>query len=136
MDEFESMNEMLIACVKASGGSKVIGPILFPDKVKTNKDTSEINTEPAQRWLLNCLDEGRAEKITPDQALLIMRLAREKGKHIGIGYLCESLGYSMPNPIDPADVKARLQIEFIEAVNKLDSIKAKLQTNGVLKAVA
>lgn len=136
MDEFDSMNEMLIACVKACGGSKVIGPILFPDKVKTNKETQEINTEPAQRWLLNCLDESRAEKISPDQALLIMRLAREKGKHIGINYLCASLGYTVPQPIEPADVRAMLQTEFIEAQKNMAALAKRMESIGLLKAVA
>lgn len=136
MSSFETMNEMLIACVKASGGSKVVGPVLFPEKVKTNKDTGEINTEPAQRWLLNCLDEHRAEKITPDQALLIMRLAREKGKHIGISYLCESLGYSVPNPIEPEDVRAQLQTEFIEAQKEMAALAKRMEAIGLLKAVA
>lgn len=136
MDEFDSMNEMLIACVKATGGSKAIGPILFPDKVKTNKQTQEINTEPAQRWLLNCLDEGRPEKLTPDQAFLIMRLAREKGKHIAITYLCESLGYTVPQPIETADVKARLQTEFIEAQKQMATLAKRMESIGLLKAVA
>ena len=131
MSDFESMNEMLIACVKAIGGSKVVGPILFPDKVKIDRATNEILTEPAQRFLLNCLDFNRAEKLSPDQSFLIIQLARDKGIHIGINYICESLGYSIPNPIEPEDEKAELMREFIESQKAMTLLAEKLSHVGL-----
>jgi hypothetical protein len=67
MDEINSINSMLIECVKAAGGSKRVGPLLWPEKPVLD----------AQKLLLACLNEDRPEKLSPDQAFLIERLQRD-----------------------------------------------------------
>lgn len=126
MEHIETLNDALIECVKAAGGSKVVASLLWPEKPM----------QDAQRLLINCFNPDRSEKISPDQTLFILKLAKEHGYHIGLSFICSILGYSRPTPIEPEDEKAQLQKDFIDAVNRLDSIKSKLQTNGMLKAVA
>lgn len=126
MGDIESINDALIACVKAAGGSKEVGSLLWPEKPITE----------SQRLLLSCLNTDRAEKLSPDQAALIMRYAKQKGSHVGIEYLCQSLGYSIPTPIEPEDEKAALQREFIAATKAMTLLSEKLQAKGILKAVA
>lgn len=126
MGEFESFNQLLIDLVKALGGSKKVAPSMWPEKL----------ADEAARLLCDSLNNDRPQKLSPDQAMYILKMARERNFHFGIELINDFLGYSKPTPIQKDDENAVLQRDFIEAVNKLDSIKAKLQTNGVLKAVA
>ena len=100
-----SMNEMLIACIKACGGSKEVGPLLWPDK----------QVDAAQRLLLDCLNDDRPQHLAPDAVLFVMRLARSRGFHDGMLFLAKSLGYAPPVPVQPQDEVADLQRKFIEA---------------------
>lgn len=117
MDGLKSFNDALIDCVKALGGSKEVAPYLFPEK----------DTDVAQRQLLACLNETRPEKLCPDQAMLILKLAKEKGCHIGIEFLCAKLNYSKPNPIEPKDEMAELQRHFIESTKTLVEMAARIE---------
>lgn len=117
MSEAESFNYALIECVKAAGGSKKVGPLLFPEKT----------IDLAQRLLLACLNDDRPEKLSPDQALFIMRLAKDNGCHVGIEYVCHSLSYSQPTPIEPKDETAQLQKEFIEASKMMSKIAERIE---------
>jgi hypothetical protein len=109
--EFESINEALIACVKACGGSKTVGAVLWPD----------LAPDQAQRKLLNALDENRPENLKPSQVMLIFRLSRDKGFHDGIAYLLDGLHYSPTTPIQPKDQAAELMRQVIEGQKILAS---------------
>lgn len=98
MAEFDSINEALIACVKACGGSKQVGHKLWPEKTM----------EAAQRHLLACLNEDKPERLNPEQFALLMRMGHERGFHGVMEFLCESIGYAPPVPIDPRDELAEL----------------------------
>lgn len=89
----DAINDAVIACVKACGGSKTVGVTLWPAK----------GIEAAQRHLLSCLNPDRAEKLGPDEVLHIARLAREKGCHAYMEHLAHSLGYAPPVPTEPRD---------------------------------
>lgn len=96
--EFESINEALIACTKACGGSKTVGAALWPD----------VAPEQAQRKLLAALDDTRPEKLAPSQAMFVLRMARDKGYHLGMAYMLAELGYAPTTPIEPVDQIADL----------------------------
>ena len=102
----DSLNEALVACVKAAGGSANVGPKLWPEKQR----------EAAQRLLLDCLNDERPAKLSPEQVLLVLRLAREKGFHGGINFIAADLGYGVPAPLDPRDEAADLMRQYIESV--------------------
>ena len=102
----ESLNRVLIECVRAAGGSAMVGPKLWPEK----------NPEAAQRVLLDCLNEERSAKLSPEQVLLILRMARARGFHGGMIFICADLGYTMPAPIEPRDEVADLMRAFNESV--------------------
>jgi len=123
MDEVNSINSMLIECVKAAGGSKIVGPILWPEK----------SVNEAQKLLLSCLNEDRPEKLSPDQAFLIERLAKEAGSHVAIEYRCKALSYSIPTPIEPQDEMAELMKSFIKSQQELSVVAAKINGLGVGK---
>lgn len=124
--QLETFNDALIECVKSAGGSKVVASILWPEKPM----------QQAQQLLLACLNTDRAEKLNPEQALFIIKLAKDAGVHVGIDFICSSLSYTKPQPIQPEDEKAQLQREFIEAQKAFAQLSKRMETVGLLKAVA
>lgn len=122
-EHFESITEALIACVKASGGSKTVGAAIWPD----------VAPDQAQHKLLNALDDSRPEKIAPSQMMMILRLARAKGYHAGIEFICSVLGYTTPSPVQPKDEEADLMRQFnssVEAMQQMMSRLAQLRGDG------
>jgi hypothetical protein len=117
MSEFETLTDCLIECVKAAGGSKQVGHLVWPEKT----------VDAAQRHLLNCLNEGKAERLTPDQVLLIARLARERGCHAYMQHLADVLSYSEPAPVEPKDEADELRRQFIESTRALTAMAEKIE---------
>ncbi len=126
----ESLNGALVECVKAAGGSANVGPKLWPEKSR----------EAAQRLLLDCLNEDRPAKLSPEQVLLILRLSRERGFHGGIAYVLESLHYGPTTPIEPKDEAADLMRQVMENQRllaiQLERLTALQPQTHQLKAVA
>lgn len=124
--EFDSINEALIACVKACGGSKQVGHKLWPEKT----------VEAAQRHMLACLNEDKAERLSPEQLVLLMRLGHSKGFHGVMAFLACDVGYSEPTPTDPRDEVAELLRESNELRSQLIATSEKLhrlfEVNGGL----
>lgn len=103
----DTLTQVLIDCVRAAGGSAIVGPKIWPEKL----------AETAQRQLLDCLNDDRPAKLSPDQVLLVLRLAREKGYHGGVAYILETLGYAPTTPIEPLDEVADLMRSFQTSVS-------------------
>lgn len=117
MTEFEDINGALIACVKACGGSKQVGCRLWPEKT----------VDAAQRHLLACLNEAKAERLCPEQLVLLMRMGREQGCHEVMRFIAAALGYAEPLPIEPKDEAAELQRRFIEASAQLARMAERIE---------
>lgn len=104
----ESLSEALKEAVKALGGAKKVGEKLKP----------EMLADAAGRWVSDCLNPDRREKLDPEQVFWILREARKVGCHIAMHFICEGAGYAKPMPIEPEDERARLMREFIEATKQ------------------
>lgn len=113
----ESLNAALVECVKACGGSAMVGKKLWPEKTP----------DAAQRLILDCLNDDRPAKLSPEQVLFILRLARERGCHIGMSFLASSLSYAEPVPIEPRDEADQLRRELLEMGRDLQQKLAKLE---------
>lgn len=113
----ESFNDALIGCVKVLGGSKVVGPMLYPEKL----------VDAAQRTLLDALNPERPNRLAPEQVLLILRKARQAGYHEAANWLLHDLGYQPPVPAAPKDEMADLMRTFIEATKRQEETAASLQ---------
>lgn len=111
------INDALISCVKAAGGSKVVGPKLWPDKAP----------DTAQRALLDCLNPDRAAHLTPDQLVFVFRLARDAGCHDGMDAMCSALSYAPTLPVEPEDERAALQRQFIESTATLTRLAMRIE---------
>jgi len=105
MDAFDTATDAIIECVKAAGGSKAVGHKLWPEKT----------VDAAQRHLPACLNDSKAERLTPDQVLLVAQLARAVGCHAYANYCARRLSYAEPQPIEPRDELADLLRQSIEA---------------------
>ncbi len=127
---YESINDALIECVRACGGSKSAGVALWPTK----------GVEAAQRHLLACLNPERNEKLSPNELMLLLRLARDKGCHVGMQQLSHELSYAQPAPIEPKDELAELLRQNLEAhresQRRQDRIERLLQPAASLRSVA
>lgn len=124
----DTVNQALHDCVMACGGFKAVGHLLWPEKP----------VDQAGRLLNDCLAEGRRERLSPEQVLLVLRLARERGCHAGMNFIARDAGYADPQPLEPEDERAKLQREFIEATHALARMAAQIERlNGpALRAAA
>lgn len=124
----ESLADALRDCIAACGGLKTVGKLLWPEK----------DADIAGRLLADCLNESKREKLSPEQVLLILRLARGKGCHAGMTFISRDLGYADPQPIEPEDEKAKLQREFIEASKHMARLAERIErvTTPALRSAA
>lgn len=113
----ESINDALIACVRACGGSKVVGVAIWPAK----------GVEAAQRHLLACLNPERNEKLGPEEMVMILRMARDRGFHDGMQHLSHALSYAEPVPIEPKDELSDLLRQYLQSREQDQSRNERLQ---------
>lgn len=100
-DELEAARDV----VKHLGGAKKVGPMIWPDKTP----------DAAARHLHDCLNPHRAERLSPSQLLLLMRLGCKAGVHSLTAYMLRAAGYAPPVALAPQTEEARL-VGRIEAL--------------------
>jgi len=122
----EDLNEAIRATVNALGGMKVVGSKLRPEKPVMD----------AGKWLADCLNPAKRDRLDPEQLALIRRMGREAGCHVLASYEMREAGYGRPVPIAPEDEAAELQRKFIESVKALESLQKQMAGNAVLRAVS
>lgn len=113
----DTPNKVLERVVVALGGSKQVAGRLWPDK----------GIDEARRLLCDCLSDERPAKLDFSQVLFILKLARERGIHDGINYICASLSYAEPQPIEPRDEAAELQRQYIEAARMMGKLADRIE---------
>lgn len=95
--------------VSFAGGSKRVGPKIFPQK-----------GDKAGAWLDDCLNPDRPAKLGPEEFLLIGKLATESGFHGLMEYLGRELGYEI-KPLSPQESKKRAK--RVRRLALLDELK-------------
>ena len=121
---FEDLDDALREAVRQLGGHKKVGPQLRP----------ELPLDQASNWLRDCLNTDRREKLSPQQLLLVMRLAAKQGYHGLMGFVAFDAGYEQPRPVTADDQAAELQRDFVAAVERLDQIQRQMTRNQVRRA--
>lgn len=104
--ERETLHDALIAAVKAAGGSKAVAAALWPSAAARDLDA-------ARRKLASCLEPERPEKLSLDELVHVMRLARAVGCHAPMLWLARELHYSEPVPVRPRDEVDQLRREIV-----------------------
>lgn len=90
MADFDDIYDALKGAVSALGGAKKVGPRLRPE------------AKDADQWLRNCLNRDHAQKLDPEQVLLILHWACEAGYHDAKHFLDHDTGYqdSVPKALE------------------------------------
>lgn len=116
----DSLTDALTDCVRALGGNKAVGKSLWPEK----------SVDDARRALLDCLNPDRAQRLSPDQVLWVLREARKVSCHAAMTYIARECGYADPQPIEPEDERAALQREFTQSVRKFEGLVMRIEQLG------
>lgn len=120
---FESLTDAIKEAVRLCGGTKVVACQLWPEK----------SPDAAGRAMADCLNENRDARLSPDQLLLVAKLARNRGCHSIMSFMTQESGYAPPVPIEPADEAAELQRQYIESTRALMKMAERIER---LRAVA
>ena len=107
-DELDAARE----AVRHAGGAKKVGPQMFPDK----------SVESAARYLMDALNPARAERLTPSQVLMLMRLAREAGFHGFAAWWMRQAGYQAPVPMAPSSEAAVVAAQMGVLMSKMQEV--------------
>lgn len=99
-----NLNDAILEAVKAIGGVKKVGCLLFPEK----------DPESAQRFLSDCLNPERPARLSPDHFRLVMKLAHEIGHHGIMEFLCGDVGYTEAKPVSKKDETQELMKKIFE----------------------
>ncbi len=116
MPFFEGPEDALREAVRALGGPKKVGPMLWPDK----------QIDAAARLLTDCLNCARNEKLELSQTLFILRAARDVGYHAAFLWLASEMGYDA-KPVSPAEELDRLTSVVEQSTAALTSALAQLE---------
>ena len=106
---YDGINDALRNVIQALGGNKVIGCKLWPEKAP----------DAAARSLADCLNEHKAEKLAPEQILLLLRMGHSVGCHAAMVYIAQETGYEV-KPITPSEERDRLADAILEASRTLE----------------
>jgi hypothetical protein len=120
----EDYNEAIRATVQALGGFKRVGAEMKPD----------LAADAAGRWLADCCNGDKREKLSPSELAYIRRRARLEGCHVLACFEAREAGYGEPQPITAEDEAAQLQREFVQASKHMAGLFARMDRAG-LKAV-
>lgn len=103
---YETWQDAAREVVAAAGGPKKVGPTMWPAKTQL----------AAVQRLNDCLNPGRAEHFSPDEFLLLLRIGHDAGCHALMRFVAQDTAYAEPQPVSPADERARLQAAFVDAM--------------------
>lgn len=110
---FSDMNDALTGAVHALGGHKKVGPMLRPEL--------EPKSGAAAQWLRDCLNPEKRERLTPEQTLHLLRLARDAQYHAAKHWFDAEVGYEPSRPIDldeKEDILVQVVAQATEALSK------------------
>jgi hypothetical protein len=113
---FETVADALDGAIRATGGHKAVALDLWPS----------LKLDTAYARLKAAINPDKAEKLSPDEVVWLLKRAREKGHHAAFYWLCDELGYSRPAPVDPTDQAAELARQLEATADRFEAITARL----------
>lgn len=112
-----TLEDALKSVARSLGGAKALGHKLRPD----------LDPDAAGRWLLDCINSERSEKLSLSQVMLILRMGHDAGCHAGMDFIARDCGYSEPTPITPEDEQDELMRDFIAAAKLQADTAARME---------
>lgn len=116
----ENTLDMLDSLVKALGGPKAVGGMLWPT----------LDAESSGHRVRDCINPNRREHFGPDELLALFKRAREKQFHSAFEWVGDFVGYAV-KPIEPEDEKRQLMRQYIDATATIAALAAKLEKKGL-----
>lgn len=113
----EDFYDALRDVVRSLGGTKVVGPQLWPAKPPLE----------AQRHLGDCLNRERREKLDPEQLLWLLRKGRECGCHAAMHFIADDTGYDRPRARNRTEERRAMEEQLVAAAKLLDRVSRRLQ---------
>lgn len=117
----EDYYDAIRAAVEGLGGYKRVGADLKPD----------LGVEAAGRWLADCVNPDKREKLSPTELAYIRRRARQAGLHVLAAWEAKDAGYAEPKPVEPEDERAALQREFVARARDMQDLLALMARAGL-----
>lgn len=105
--------------IKALGGPKVAAGIFFPEK------TPDQGAATLRAWAI----EGRPERPNPAQVFLLIERARQVAGYSELARYMEQRLNCRIEFMSPDDERARLQREYVAAVQALQSLTRRMEVN-------
>jgi len=105
---FDDIYGAIRGFVSFAGGSKAIGPLVFPAK-----------GEKAASWLDDCLNPDRPAKLSPEELVHILKIARARGFHGVMQFLGDSADYNV-TPRDPKDEAEELRRDVRDLLTEVN----------------
>lgn len=113
----DSISEALRELITALGGAKKVGSEMRPEK----------SADEAGRWLSDCLNSDRRDRLTPEQLIWLLRRGRAIDCHVAMNFLCADAGYEEAKPISQVDERAKLAETISTASKTLSSALAAIE---------
>jgi hypothetical protein len=102
--------------VSACGGSKVVGPMLWPSKTKADK------------WLDDCLNPDREAKLCLEEFFKLLRIGREKNWHHAKHFVDDATLYERSEPREPEDELTVLLRSYLQTNERQTKLKDRIDT--------
>ena len=101
----DSISDAIGAAIAASGGAKRVSGLLWP----------AMRPEAAYTRLKHALNDERAEKLSPDEMLLVSKFARDAGDYSIGAFYAREIGCEF-KPLSPAESKKRAKKARVSAL--------------------
>lgn len=116
----DTLSDALRNVVAACGGPKKVASTLWPTK----------QPPAAARYLNQCLEDERAEKLALDELMAVLKMGREADCHVAMYLIADQLNYEKPGTVDPESERDRLQREFIRATKTMQQLSVRMERLG------
>lgn len=110
-DVFAALRGLVSAC----GGSKVVGPQIWPSK-----------GEKAATWLDDCLNNDRAAKLCLEEFIHLLLIGRERGFHSAKHFLDDATHYERSAPTEPESELTKLLRAYLGVQMNQDTLKSRI----------
>lgn len=114
-DDWRDAARHIVSCL---GGAKAVGSRLRSDFIKPDH---------AARWLNDCLNPDRRENLSPENFILLLKLAREGNCHAAMEYVAMECGYQPPKPMDPEEERDALMRAYHDNVDTLRKLTERME---------
>lgn len=113
----ESLQDALREVIRSAGGSKIVGSKLWPS----------LPVAQAASKISDCLNPDRRQNFNEMEVLHLLRIGREIECHAAMHFIASTCGYTLPDPVTPAEEVQALQQQFILATKELRAMSQRLE---------